>query len=131
MVCENPNCVPKVECCPCALGAPRVSQPFPFFKETESNQSCCQCANNRDVVASENPQVIANNPGMFNTMPSTQYVANGNHFVKVDKQASVEMLKDPVPLGTKQIRGEHYPKAIEFEKARTQMNLDAVHKDKY
>jgi hypothetical protein len=43
LVCENPNCVPKVECCPCALGAPRVAAPMPFFKETESNNQCCQC----------------------------------------------------------------------------------------
>merc|ERR1712147_309081 len=43
LVCENPNCVPKVECCPCAQGAARVSQPFPFFKEVESNKECCSC----------------------------------------------------------------------------------------
>ncbi len=131
MVCENPNCVPKVECCPCALGAPRVAQPFPFFKEAESNQSCCQCANQRGVVASENPQVVATDPALFNTMPSTQYVKNGSHFVKVDKQANVEMLSNPVPLGPEQLRGEHYPKAIEFDKSRTQMNLEKIRQDKY
>ena len=38
MVCENPNCTPKVECCPCTTGAPVISQPFPFFKETEQNK---------------------------------------------------------------------------------------------
>ena len=42
LVCENPNCVPKVDCCPCAQGA-RSSTPFPFFKETEKNPSCCGC----------------------------------------------------------------------------------------
>jgi hypothetical protein len=25
------------------LGAPRVAQPFPFFKETEKQNQCCQC----------------------------------------------------------------------------------------
>ena len=108
-----------------------MAQPFPFFKEAESNKSCCQCGNNRGVVASENPQVIANNPSMFNTMPSTQYVANGNHFVKVDKQASVEMLNNPVPLGPQQIRGEHHPRTPEFEKSKTQMNLENIRKDRY
>jgi hypothetical protein len=44
LVCENPNCVPKVEFCPCTLGAPRVAAPsMPFFKETETNNQCCQC----------------------------------------------------------------------------------------
>jgi hypothetical protein len=47
LVCENPNCVPKVECCPCAQGAARVSQPFPFFKEVESNKECCSCNKNK------------------------------------------------------------------------------------
>lgn len=131
LVCENPNCVPKVECCQCALGAPRVSQPFPFFKETESNKSCCQCGNNRGVVASDAPQVVASNPGMFNTMPSSQYIANGNHFVKVDQEANIEILKNPVPLGPEQLRGEHHPKANEFEKSRTQMNLNNIRKDRY
>ena len=63
-------------------------------------------------------------------MPSSQYVANGDHFVKVDKQANIEMLKNPVPLGPEQLRGEHYPRAQEFEKSRTQMNLNTIHKDR-
>jgi hypothetical protein len=25
------------------MGAPRVSSPFPFFKETEANPNCCGC----------------------------------------------------------------------------------------
>jgi hypothetical protein len=25
------------------MGTPRVSQPFPFFKETEKNPGCCGC----------------------------------------------------------------------------------------
>ena len=67
---------------------------------------------------------------MFNTMPSTQYIANGSHFVKVDKESNVEMLKNPVPLGPELVRGEHYPKSQEFEKARTQMNVDRIHRDR-
>jgi len=130
LVCENPNCVPKVECCPCALGAPRVSQPFPFFKEAEANKSCCQCPNNRGVYAAENPQVVADNPAMFNTMPSTQFVKNGSHFVKVEKQANIEMLGHPVPLGPEQLRSEHIPVTQEYEKARTRLNLKTIHKDR-
>jgi hypothetical protein len=42
-VCENPNCAPKVECCPCAMGGAKVGSPFPFFKETEANKECCSC----------------------------------------------------------------------------------------
>jgi hypothetical protein len=25
------------------MGAPRVANPMPFFKETETNKECCQC----------------------------------------------------------------------------------------
>jgi len=130
LVCENPNCVPKVECCPCALGVPRVAQPFPFFKEAEANKSCCQCENNRGVYASESPQAVANDPGMFNTMPSSQMISNGNHFIKVDKTANIEMLRNPVPIGSETLRGEHTPKTQEYEKFRTQMNINNVYKDK-
>ena len=113
------------------MGAPRVSQPFPFFKETESNKDCCQCAQNRNVYANENPQVVANNPADFNTMPTTSYVANGSHFVKVEKSSSVETLRNPVPLGPALLRKEHAPQQGDaFEKARVRINLDRVHKDR-
>ena len=134
LVCENPNCVPKVECCPCALGAPKVAQPFPFFKEAEENKSCCQCGNKAErdgLYARENPSFVANNPADFNTMPSTQYVANGSHFVKVEKTSSVETLKNPVPLGPSLLRKEHVPaQGDKFEKARVRINLDRVHQDR-
>jgi hypothetical protein len=130
LVCENPNCVPKAECCPCALGAPRVAQPFPFFKESEKNTSCCGCAQNKQV-ASEYPQVMASNPSMFNTMPSSKFVTNGSHTVKVDKSANIQMLKNPVLLGPQQYSASHKPQSEEFERARISLNLNKIHQDRY
>ena len=129
LVCENPNCVPKVECCQCGLGVPKVSQPFPFFKETETNSSCCSCGGKNS--SQEDQHIIANNRGDFNTLPSTNYVANGNHFVKVDKSASVEMLRNPVPLGTAQLTSKHTPHEQSFEKLRTRVNIDKIYKEKH
>lgn len=43
LVCENPNCAPKVECCDCEGKEPLLSEPFPFFKDTEQNKNCCPC----------------------------------------------------------------------------------------
>ena len=63
-------------------------------------------------------------------MPSTNYVANGSHFVKVDKRASVEMLRNPVPLGTALLTGNHHPHEQSFEKMKTRVNIDRIHKDK-
>jgi len=135
LVCENPNCVPKVECCNCAMGAPRVAQPFPFFKETETNSKCCGCGNGNGRsgfgAPSEIPQVVGMNPAQFNTMPSSTFLNNGHHFMKVDNSASIEMLRQPIAVGTGQITGAHTPRSEEFEKARTQLNLDLVHRDKW
>jgi hypothetical protein len=130
LVCENPNCVPKVECCQCGLGVGKVAQPFPFFKETETNSSCCSCGA-KSENASEGPQVFAQNPGQFNTMPSTNYVANGSHFVKVDKSANIQMLKNPVPLGTAQLTSKHAPHEQSYEKMRTRINIDKIYKEKH
>jgi len=135
LVCENPNCVPKVECCPCAMGAPAVSQPFPFFKETEMNKSCCGCGNKGDGrsgygAPSENAQIVGVDRAQFNTMPSSTYINNGSHLLKVENNASIEMLKQPVVLGTGQLTGAHSPSAQEFGKARTQLNLSLLHKDR-
>ena len=131
LVCENPNCVPKVECCSCAMGTPSVSSPIPFFKETESNKNCCGCGNNNNrIVAAESPQVTGINPAMTNTMSSSGFISNGTHLLRVDKNASVEMLKEPIPMGTGQLLSAHTPKVEEFEKARTQMNLNMVHRDR-
>ena len=133
LVCENPNCVPKVECCNCGMGPPSVSQPFPFFKETESNQKCCGCNGTNGTGAgapSEIAQINAVNPAQFNTMPSSQYTNNGSHLMKIEKTASVEMLDRPVLLGTGQLTGGHSPRTEEFDKARTRLNLNLVHRDK-
>ena len=63
-------------------------------------------------------------------MPSTNYVANGSHFVKVDKRANIEMLQNPVPLGTALLTGKHHPHEESFEKYKTRVNIDKIHKDK-
>ena len=134
LVCENPNCVPKVECCSCTKGAPAVTQPFPFFKETETNQRCCGCNGTGRTgfgAPSEIPQVVGVNPAHFSTTPSTQYLNNGHHFLKVENTASVELLKNPQVMGTGQLTGDHRPNLQEYEKARTSLNLHLLHKDKH
>ena len=130
MVCENPNCVPKVECCSCNAGAPKVSQPFPFFKETETNQGCCGCQAGRSAP-SEIPQITAANPAQFNTMPSSGFINTGNHLLKIENTASIEMLKQPVVLGTTLLTGAHHPNTQEFGKEKVRLNLDMMHRDKY
>jgi hypothetical protein len=113
------------------MGAPQLNQPFPFFKETETNQKCCGCnGNNNSGAPSEIPQINAVNPAQFNTMPSSSYINNGNHFMKIDNNSSVEMLNQPVLLGTGQLNGQHSPNSQEFERARTRLNLNLIHKDK-
>jgi hypothetical protein len=64
-------------------------------------------------------------------MPSTKYVANESHFVKVENSSSIETLQNPVPLGPSLLRSEHSPnQGGGFEKARTRINIDRIHKDK-
>jgi hypothetical protein len=134
LVCENPNCVPKVECCNCALGAPKVSQPFPFFKETEKNQRCCGCGNGDGRTGfgapSEIPQVVGIDRSLTNTMPSSGYINNGGQMLKVEQTASVEMLKNPVPLGTGTLTGAHVPHAREYEKFRRIINSNLINRDR-
>ena len=130
LVCENPNCVPKVECCSCAMGAPRVSQPFPFFKETESNSQCCGCS--KSASPSEIPQVTARNKADFNTMPSSGFVDTGNHYLRVDKMAKMELFDKPIPIGTGQYKNAISPHTDEFfQRDRLNLNLDLVEKDKH
>jgi len=74
---------------------------------------------------------MASDPAMFNTFPSTQYVTNGSHTVKVDKSASIEMLKNPVLLGPKQYSSSHRPITDEFQRGRSSLNINLVHQDKY
>jgi hypothetical protein len=64
-------------------------------------------------------------------MPTSQFVANGSHFVKVERSSSVETLKNPVPLGPSLLRKEHVPpQGDKYEKARVRINLDRIHKDR-
>ncbi len=127
LVCENPNCVPKAECCPCAMGTPRVSQPFPFFKETETNKSCCGC---NPGATAEIPQVTGIDQGNFNTMPSSTFMNTGKQLMKIDNQASVEMLDKPVVVGTGQLTGVASPNSMEFQKYQPSMNMDLIMKDR-
>jgi hypothetical protein len=115
------------------MGAPTVAQPFPFFKETEQNNRCCGCGSNGRSgfgAPSEIPQVVGVNPGQFNTMPSSSYLNNGNHLMKIENSATVEMLKNPVPVGTGQYTGASVPNTLEFPKARTSLNINLIHKDR-
>ena len=130
MVCENPNCVPKVDCCPCQGGS-GISPAFPFFKETESNKQCCGCAGKIRTgsgAPTENGQIIGVNGGMKNTFPSTQISDNGTHFLRVDKRAKVEMFKKGKPLGTGQY-GSTNSNNNDWEKARPSLNLDLIYQD--
>jgi hypothetical protein len=43
LVCENPNCRPKVECCNCNAGGAVVNVGMPMFKEAEKDDKCCNC----------------------------------------------------------------------------------------
>lgn len=118
------------------MGAPQVTQPFPFFKETETNQNCCGCNKNGGQApfvgsaASEIPQVVGVDPGLFNTMPSSATVFNGHQLLRTDRSASVQMLQNPLPIGTGQLNGAHAPVNREFGKAQTLINMDLVHADK-
>jgi hypothetical protein len=64
-------------------------------------------------------------------MPTTSYVANQSHFVKVEKTSTIETLGNPVPLGASLLRKEHSPnQGDNYEKLRTRINIDRIHKDK-
>ena len=130
LVCENPQCTPKVDCCPCAAGGARVAQPFPFFKETETNQRCCGCDKPRGVGApTEKPQIVDVPAGMTNTSPSSAIIDDGSHFLKLDKTAKVEMFKSGVPLGTGQYQYTAQPNK-DFDAAKTHLNMEKAYKNK-
>jgi hypothetical protein len=92
LVCENPTCVPKVECCNCGMGTPAVAQPFPFFKETESNSSCCGCDQNKVAtpVYSQIPQLRLND--MMDAQKGTRisYVDTPKQVIEVKEDAKLE-----------------------------------------
>jgi hypothetical protein len=114
------------------MGAPRVATPFPFFKETAGNSQCCGCDKRIPGAPSEIPQVIARNPGDFNTMPSSGFADNGHQYLKMDKAAKLEMFEKPIPIGTGQFRNEISPRVEEFyQRDRSELNLDLIHKDKH
>jgi len=89
LVCENPNCTPKVECCPCAAGGASTSTPFPFFKETEQNPSCCGCAK---------PLTEIPNNQFWNKNERTVHDF-GTHVVQNDIKSRIENYQHPRPIG--------------------------------
>jgi hypothetical protein len=100
LVCENPNCVPKVECCPCTQGVPRVSTPFPFFKETESNQGCCGCDNKNSAQPQQMRFAEKDLNPNISTVSETRINDLGTHVVKSRVTSTVESFSTPKPIGT-------------------------------
>ena len=90
LVCENPNCVPKVECCGCAMGAPRVSEPFPFFKETEGNPSCCGCGSKPLNYVTE---------AQANTVAKREIHDFGTHVLQTDLKSRTKVFDHPSQIG--------------------------------
>jgi len=130
LVCENPNCAPKVDCCPCASGQ-GGARPIFFFKETEQNQRCCGC-DKRPAgrgAPSENEQIVDVNPAMTNTTPSSTFVDDGSHFLKIDKTASVKMFKQGVPLGAPQYTHTAQEDRA-YQGARAGLNIDLAYSHK-
>jgi len=132
LVCENPNCVPKVDCCPCATGAPKVAQPFPFFKESEGNKRCCGCDKKRhgSGAPSEIPQVVGVDSGLTNTMPMKGIVNTPSHVYGMQRNAKVEMLKNPVALGSPQLTNVAAPMSRDYKSSMDKINLDMAYEDK-
>ena len=89
LVCENPNCTPKVECCNCAQGAGQVASPFPFFKETEQNPTCCGCSKPLKLITSDDA----------NTTRSRKIHDFGTHVVQYDSSSTARMFKNPKQIG--------------------------------
>jgi hypothetical protein len=106
---------------------------MPFFKETETNQRCCGCGQNGGRTGfgapSEIPQVVGINPALTNTLPTTGFINNGGHFMKIENTASVEMIK-PVPIGTGTYTSAHVPFTQAFEHGKTNLNANLIHADK-
>jgi hypothetical protein len=64
-------------------------------------------------------------------MPSTNYISNQNHFVKVERSSTIETLNSPVPLGPSLLRKENTPnQGDQYERARTRLNIDRIHRDR-
>ncbi len=95
------------------MGALAVQHPFPFFKETETNKSCCGCGPNGNSAPATGdfPQVTANNPAMFRVSPSSNIINKGDDIYQVNNSASIQMLGKPEPIGNPQYayqsKGEH------------------------
>jgi hypothetical protein len=132
LVCENPNCVPKVECCPCAIGANGNSPPFPFFKETENNNRCCGCDKKRHGTGapSEIPQVVGVNGALTQTMPMYGIVDTPSHVYGVQRTAKINMLRNPLALGSPQLTNVSSPNSRDYKSSVDKINLEMAFDDR-
>lgn len=89
LVCENPNCTPKVECCNCGSGSGQVASPFPFFKETEKNPTCCGCSKPLRLISADNA----------NTQNSRKIHDYGTHVVQYDSTTITRPFQNPKQIG--------------------------------
>ena len=126
LVCENPNCTPKVECCPCTAGMPVINQPFPFFKETETNKECCACQGQSQPRFK---QITANSPADFQTRPTTQIIDTQSHFLKIEKDAKVSLLNTPNQVGPSLLTDTHTPTSPAYLGAKDGLNSDKIYKE--
>jgi hypothetical protein len=72
------------------MGAPRVAQPFPFFKESETNQKCCGCGDNQLKVIT--PQQAA-------TTATREIHDFGTHVVQTDTKRRTDLFEHPKQIG--------------------------------
>jgi hypothetical protein len=107
LVCENPTCVNKAECCNCGMGTPKVVQPFPFFKETESNSNCCGCDQANKGVSFEIPQISIGEP--INKMPQRQISVTPNSVTQTETITDLEFFKTQDLLAPPQITSSNIP----------------------
>jgi hypothetical protein len=71
------------------MGAPKVTQPFPFFKETEKDPSCCGCNKPHTLIT----QVQAE------TQASAQIHDYGTHVVQNNLKVRTHVFDHPVQIG--------------------------------
>jgi hypothetical protein len=112
------------------MGTPMVSQPFPFFKETESNTNCCGCGGNNpsNVSLSEIPQINNLDETLINNRQTrTHYIDDGQMIHKVVRENRVDLLNTPVETGSRQIPASETSIP---EQARTSFNMDLINQDK-
>jgi len=71
------------------MGAPKVAQPFPFFKETEQNPSCCGCNKPLSVVS----------PIQAATQAARTIHDYGTNVVQNDMKTRSMLFEHPIQIG--------------------------------